>query len=51
MGGWVRAGGVSHFLFSGGGNDVWTIRADGTDPRRLTTAATHEAVADWGAGP
>lgn len=42
---------IAFTRLSGGSNDVWTIRADGTDPKRLTTAATHDAVAAWGAGP
>jgi Tol biopolymer transport system component len=32
-------------------NDVWSMRVNGTDKRRLTTATTHESVSSWRADP
>jgi len=49
---WGPGGGrIAFTRFSGDGNDVWTMLPDGSDKERLTSAARHEAVSDWGAGP
>jgi Tol biopolymer transport system component len=46
-----QGGRIAFTRVSGGGNDVWTMLPSGTDKERLTSADTHEAVSDWGAGP
>jgi Tol biopolymer transport system component len=45
------SGRIAFTRFTTTSNDVWSMRPNGADKRRLTTATTHELVASWGADP
>ena len=38
---------IAFTRFTGSSNDVWSTRPNGSDKRRLTTGAAHEAAAGW----
>jgi Tol biopolymer transport system component len=42
---------IAFTRLTGGSNDVWSMRRDGTDKRRLTTGSAHEAAGAWGPAP
>jgi TolB protein len=49
---WSPTGGrIAFTRLTGGSNDVWSMRPDGTDKRRLTSSAAHEAAGAWSPEP
>ena len=38
---------IAYAGFSGGNADIWVIRADGSNPRRLTTGAIFQYTPRW----
>jgi TolB protein len=42
---------IAFTRLTGGSNDVWSMRPNGTDKRRLTTSSAHEAAGAWSPEP